>query len=75
MKLFEMTIDQRTGKLTIRHESEEKLTHKEKFILCLAAIGGGVWIAVTYLAGFWMSLWCAVIAALCIVRSYGKIDF
>lgn len=75
MKLFEMTWDPDVGKLTIRREAEEHMTANQRFILWLAAIGGAVWIAATYLVGFWAFLWGAALATLGIIRSYGKIDF
>lgn len=75
MKLFEITWDPDVGKLTIRREAEQKLTGNQRFILWLAAIGGAVWIVATALAGFWAFVWGVPLAALCVVRSYGKIDF
>ena len=44
-------------------------------ILLLATIGGAVWVAVTAIAGFWAFVWGVPLVALCIVRSYGKINF
>ncbi len=52
MKTFEMKYDRETGKLTVRRESEERLTRGQKCAVCIAAIGGAVWVALVYLVGF-----------------------
>lgn len=74
MKTFEMKYDSETGNLTVHRESEERLTRGQKCAVCIAAIGGAVWVALVYLVGFWAVPWGAGVAVLGIVRSWGKFD-
>ena len=74
MKLFEVEMDREAGRVTIRRECPERLTNGQKCAVCIAAIGGAVWVALVALVGFWAVPWGAGVATLGIVRSWGKFD-
>ena len=60
MKLFKAKL--KDDGLSVEQSSEEHLTTKQKFILCLAAIGGATLVGLVHLAGVGALLLASVAA-------------